>query len=146
MKDDPSSDCEQVAVAERAVIAAREALETWKGGALDLDQYAENKACVALGTFAADYCLDTQDMLWSKRMRAQLTASCEGMEKTQGRAKSDEDYEKLPPRFKVDDLYEVLPEKSESALKKMVQRFLKTNLVRRVGTENKMAIYEKTVA
>ena len=145
LKNDATIPCEQIAEAERSVIAAQSALEQWKVSALDLSQYPEEKASTELAVFAADYCLDTQDMLWSKRLRAQIMATCGSGETVKTRSRSDEDYQRLPMRFTIEELMQ-MNWKSTSAIKQMVARFQRTNLIRKVGTQDRKAIYEKTVA
>lgn len=146
LKQDVSATCEEVAQAEREVIEAQEALEKWKLTALDLSQYGENKQCADLATYVADYCLDMQDRMWSKRLRAQLLTSCEGVSAGSGRTKSEDDYEKMPLRFTLKDLESSMNWKSLPALRKMVERLIKCNLLKRAGREGKLVIYEKTVA
>lgn len=46
----------------------------------------------------------------------------------------------------MNDLPIAFPDKTHDALKKMIQRFVKNNQVRKAATQNKEAIYEKTVA
>ena len=145
LKNDATTPCEQIAEAERHVIAAQSDLEQWKVSALDLSQYPEEKASTELAVFAADYCLDTQDMLWSKRLRAQIMATCGSGETVKTRSRSDEDYLRLPMRFTIEELMQ-MNWKSPSAIKQMVARFQHTNLIRRVGTQDRKAIYEKTAA
>ncbi len=145
LKNDVTTPCEQIAQAERRVIAAQSALEKWKVNALDLAQYSEEKASAELAVYAADYCLDTQDMLWSKRLRAQIMATCGSGELVRTRSRSDEDYQRLPVRFTIEELLQQ-NWKSPSAIKQMVARFQHTNLIRKVGTQDRKAIYEKTAA
>ena len=145
LKNDATTPCEQIAEAERCVIAAQSTLEQWKVSALDLSQYPEENASTELAVFAADYCLDTQDMLWSKRLRAQIMATCGSGETVKTRSRSDEDYLRLPMRFTIEELMQ-MNWKSPSAIKQMVARFQHTNLIRRVGTQDRKAIYEKTAA
>jgi len=145
VRSDISSSCDQIAEAERAVIAAREALETWKSTALDMSQYGEHKSTIDLALYAADYCLDTQDLLWTKRLRAQQRASYEGINVSQStRSRSEDDYLSLPERFKMSDLNKYLPTKSKSACKQLIFRFIKSNMLVKVGTEGGFAVYEKT--
>ena len=146
LKKDLSATTEQIAEAEREAIKAREVFDQWKVTALDLDQYGEHKQCIELATFSADYCLDMQDTLWSKRMRAQLLSTSDGIITTPGRSKSDDDYEKMPERFTIEQLTESMKWKSSSALKKMVERFIKSNLLKKVGRDGRQMVYEKTVA
>ncbi len=146
LKKDLSATTEQIAEAEREAIKAREVFDQWKVTALDLDQYGEHKQCIELAIFSADYCLDMQDTLWSKRMRAQLLSNSEGVSTTRVNSKSDDDYEKMPERFTMDELIRTMTWKSGSAVRKMVERFVKCNLVKKVGKEGRIAIYEKTVA
>jgi hypothetical protein len=145
LKNDVTTPCELIAEAERRVIAAQSDLEQWKVNALDLSQYPEEKASTELAVYAADYCLDTQDMLWSKRLRAQIMATCGSGETVKTRSRSDEDYQRLPVRFTIEELLQ-MNWKSPSAIKQMVARFQHTNLIRKVGTQDRKAIYEKTAA
>jgi hypothetical protein len=48
-------------------------------------------------------------------------------------------------RFTIEELMQ-MDWKSPSAIKQMVARFQHTNLIRRVGTQDRKAIYEKTAA
>ena len=145
LKNDATTPCELIAEAERRVIAAQSDLEQWKVNALNLSQYPEEKASTELAVYAADYCLDTQDMLWSKRLRAQIMATCGSGETVKTRSRSDEDYQRLPVRFTIEELLQ-MNWKSPSAIKQMVARFQHTNLIRKVGTQDRKAIYEKTAA
>lgn len=133
-----------LAEAEREVIARRDALESWKLRSLDLEQYGEHRAVTLLALRTATYCLDTQDLLWSKKLRTEQQASYEGIGDTSTRIHRVDDYQRMPQRFTMEVLMQMMPDKSAVAIRKMISRFMESHLLRKVGTEKGKAIYEKT--
>lgn len=142
LKLDVSATCDQIAEAERAVISAREALEEWKRSALDLGQYREAKPATEMGIYSADYCLDTQYMLWGKKIHDQLQAAYMGCVLSSSK-KSDGTLQTLPKEFTVSDIATLMPAKSKQAIRKMVERFVVGHLIVRTGTRDGMAVYTK---
>lgn len=143
VKEDVSSTCEQIAEAERAVIAAREALETWKKSALDLSQYREARSATEMGTYAADYCLDAQYALWGKKIHSQLTAAYADCDFNPEK-KSDNTLTLLPNEFTVKDVMDLMPERTKGSIQKMIERFINARVVEKIGTQSGKAVYAKT--
>ena len=96
----------------------------------------------------AQYCLDVQDMLWSRRLRTEQIASYEGINLSHvgaGRPNETLDMlDRLPERFTVAQACEALADKSKGAVKTIILRLIKAGLVRKAGTLNRIACYEKT--
>lgn len=93
---------------------------------LDLSQYAEKKASIDMALYAADQCLDGQYRLWAKKMKQQLEAAYEG---TAVFRKSDKQYLEIPDTFTYSTLHILIPDKKASAMRKMVERWKKANVV-----------------
>ena len=87
-------------------------------------------------------------MLWSRRLRTEQIASYEGINLSHvgaGRPNETLDMlERLPERFTVAQACEALADKSKSAVQAIILRLIKAGLVRKVGSVNKKACYEKT--
>ena len=146
-KGDISVSEEEIVALERRLIEARAEYDEFKVHALELDGYRERRAASDLAVRTAQYCLDVQDMLWSRRLRTEQIASYEGinLHASTGRPNETLDMlDRLPERFTVAQACEVLADKSNSAVKNIVSRLIKAGLVRKVGTVNRNAYYEKT--
>ena len=147
-KSDISVSEEEIVALERRLIEARAEYDEFKVHALELDRYRERRAASDLAVRTAQYCLDVQDMLWSRRLRTEQIASYEGINLSHtgaGRPNETLDMlDRLPERFTVAQACEALGDKSNSAVKNIVSRLIKAGLVRKVGTVNRNAYYEKT--
>ena len=147
-KGDISVSEDEIVALERRLIEARAEYDEFKAHALELDGYRERRAASDLAVRTAQYCLDVQDMLWSRRLRTEQIASYEGINLSHtgaGRPNETLDMlDRLPERFTVAQACEVLADKSNSAVKNIVSRLIKAGLVRKVGTVNRNAYYEKT--
>ena len=147
-KGDISVSEEEIVALERKLIEARAEYDEFKAHALELDRYKERRTASDLAVRTAQYCLDVQDMLWSRRLRTEQIASYEGINLSHtgaGRPNETLDMlDRLPERFTVAQACEALADKSNSAVKNIVSRLIKAGLVRKVGTVNRNAYYEKT--
>ena len=52
--------------------------------------------------------------------------------------------DRLPERFTVEQACETLSDKSKSAVQSIIIRLIKAGLIRKAGTVNRKACYEKT--
>ena len=146
-KGDISVSEDEIVAIERKLIEARAEYDEFKVHALELDGYRERRAASDLAVRTAQYCLDVQDMLWSRRLRTEQIASYEGINLSHtgaGRPNETLDMlERLPERFTVAQACEVLADKSKSAVKSIIKRLIKVGLIRKVEVVNKNACYAK---
>ena len=136
---------DEIVAIERRLIEARAEYDEFKVHALELDGYRERRAASDLAVRTAQYCLDVQDMLWSRRLRTEQIASYEGinLHSSTGRPNETLDVlERLPERFTVVQACETLG-KSKSAVQTIIHKLQKSGLIRKLGTVNKKACYEK---
>ena len=146
-KGDISVSEEEIVALERKLIEARAEYDEFKAHALELDGYRERRAASDLAVRTAQYCLDVQDMLWSKRLRTEQIASYEGINLHAATGRPNETLDmldRLPGRFTVAQACEVLSDKSKRAVEAIILRLIKAGLVRKAGTVHKKACYEKT--
>ena len=145
-KSDISVSEEEIVALERKLIEARAEYDEFKAHALELDGYRERRAASDLAVRTAQYCLDVQDMLWSRRLRTEQIASYEGINLSHmgaGRPNETLDVlDRLPGRFTVAQACETLG-KSKSAVQTIIHKLQKSGLIRKLGTVNKKACYEK---
>lgn len=147
VKSDITTSEDEIAAIERKLIEARAEYDEFKLHALELDGYRERRAASDLAVRTAQYCLDVQDMLWSRRLRTEQIASYEGinLHASTGRPNETLDMlDRLPERFTVAQACEVLADKSKSAVQAIILRLIKAGLVRKAGSMHKKACYEKT--
>ena len=146
-KGDISVSEEEIVALERKLIEARAAYDEFKVHALELDRYRERRAVSDLAVRTAQYCLDVQDMLWSKRLRSEQLASYEGIDLSHagaGRPNETLDVlDRLPGKFTTAEACQTLQDKSKRAVQGIINRLMKANLIRKGGTLNKAAYYVK---
>ena len=146
-KGDISISEEEIVALERKLIEARAAYDEFKVHALELDRYRERRAVSDLAVCTAQYCLDVQDMLWSKRLRSEQLASYEGIDLSHagaGRPNETLDVlDRLPGKFTTAEACQTLQDKSKRAVQGIINRLMKANLIRKGGTLNKAAYYVK---
>ncbi len=146
-KSDISVSEEDIVALERRLIEARAEYDEFKVHALELDRYRERRAASDLAVRTAQYCLDVQDLLWSKRLRTEQLASYEGISLRASTGRPNETLDmldRLPERFTVEQACETLSDKSKSAVQSIIIRLTKAGLIRKAGTVNRKACYEKT--
>ena len=146
-KSDISVSEDEIVALERRLIEARAEYDEFKVHALELDGYRERRAASDLAVRTAQYCLDVQDLLWSRRLRTEQLASYEGINLHAATGRPNETLDvldRLPGKFTVAQACEALADKSKSAVKTIILRLIKAGLVRKAGTVNRIACYEKT--
>ena len=146
-KGDISVSEEEIVALERKLIEARAEYDEFKAHALELDGYRERRAASDLAVRTAQYCLDVQDMLWSRRLRTEQIASYEGISLRAATGRPNETLDmldRLPERFTVEQACETLSDKSKKAVQNIILRLTKAGLIRKVGVVNRKAYYEKT--
>ena len=133
---------------ERKLVEARAEYEDFKTHALDTDRYREQRSVSDLAVRTAQYCLDVQDMLWSKRLRSEQLASYEGIDLSHtgaGRPNETLDMlDRLPDKFTVAEACQTLQDKSKRAVQCIISRLMKANLIRKGGMLGRTAYYVKT--
>ena len=125
---------------------ARAEYEDFKTHALDTDRYREQRSVSDLAVRTAQYCLDVQDMLWSKRLRSEQLASYEGIDLHASTGRPNETLDvldRLPSKFTTAEACQTLQDKSKSAVQGIIKRLMKANLIRKGGTLNPAAYYVK---
>ena len=132
---------------ERKLVEARAEYEDFKTHALDTDRYKEQRSVSDLAVRTAQYCLDVQDMLWSKRLRSEQLASYEGIDLSHagaGRPNETLDMlDRLPGKFTTAEACQTLQDKSKHAVQCIIRRLMKANLIRKGGMLGKTAYYIK---
>ena len=106
----------------------------------------EQRSVSDLAVRTAQYCLDVQDMLWSKRLRSEQLASYEGIDLHASTGRPNETLDmldRLPSKFTTAEACQTLQDKSKSAVQGIIKRLMKANLIRKGGTLNKAAYYVK---
>ena len=145
-KSDITTSEDEIAAIERKLIEARAEYDEFKLHALELDKYKERHSASDLAVRTAQYCLDVQDMLWSKRLRTEQIASYEGinLHASTGRPNETLDVlDRLPENFTVAQACAALPDKSKRAIQVLISRLIKAGLVRKIGTTNRAACYKR---
>ena len=145
-KSDISTPESEIVELERKLVEARAEYEDFKTHALDADRYKEQRSVSDLAVRTAQYCLDVQDMLWSKRLRSEQLASYEGIDLHASTGRPNETLDvldRLPGKFTVAEACQTFADKSKRAVQVMIHRLMKANLIRKGGTLNKTAYYVK---
>ncbi len=145
-KADISTPESEIVELERKLVEARAEYEDFKTHALDADRYKEHRSVSDLAVRTAQYCLDVQDMLWSKRLRSEQLASYEGIDLHASTGRPNETLDvldRLPSKFTTAEACQTLQDKSKSAVQGIIKRLMKANLIRKGGTLNKAAYYVK---
>ena len=145
-KGDISVSEEEIVAIERRLIEARAEYDEFKAHALELDGYRERRAASDLAVRTAQYCLDVQDMLWSRRLRTEQIASYEGINLYASTGRPNETLDvldRLPENFTVAQACAALPDKSKRAIQVLISRLIKAGLVRKIGTTNRAACYKR---
>ena len=145
-KSDITTSEDEIAAIERKLIEARAEYDEFKLHALELDKYKERHSASDLAVRTAQYCLDVQDMLWSRRLRTEQIASYEGinLHASTGRPNETLDVlDRLPENFTVAQACAALPDKSKRAIQVLISRLIKAGLVRKIGTTNRAACYKR---
>ena len=145
-KADISTPESEIVELERKLVEARAEYEDFKTHALDTDRYREQRSVSDLAVRTAQYCLDVQDMLWSKRLRSEQLASYEGIDLHASTGRPNETLDvldRLPSKFTTAEACQTLQDKSKSAVQGIIKRLMKANLIRKGGTLNKAAYYVK---
>ena len=145
-KADISTPESEIVELERKLVEARAEYEDFKTHALDADRYREQRSVSDLAVRTAQYCLDVQDMLWSKRLRSEQLASYEGIDLHASTGRPNETLDvldRLPNKFTTAEACQTLQDKSKSAVQGIIKRLMKANLIRKGGTLNKAAYYVK---
>ena len=145
-KSDITTSEDEIAAIERKLIEARAEYDEFKLHALELDKYKERHSASDLAVRTAQYCLDVQDMLWSRRLRTEQIASYEGinLQASTGRPNETLDVlDRLPENFTVAQACAALPDKSKRAIQVLISRLIKAGLVRKTGTTNRAACYKR---
>ena len=145
-KSDITTSEDEIAAIERKLIEARAEYDEFKLHALELDKYKERHSASDLAVRTAQYCLDVQDMLWSRRLRTEQIASYEGinLHASTGRPNETLDVlDRLPENFTVAQACAALPDKSKRAIQVLISRLIKAGLVRKTGTTNRAACYKR---
>ena len=145
-KADISTPESEIVELERKLVEARAEYEDFKAHALDTDRYREQRSVSDLAVRTAQYCLDVQDMLWSKRLRSEQLASYEGIDLHASTGRPNETLDmldRLPGKFTTAEACQTLQDKSKSAVQCIIKRLMKANLIRKSGTLNRAAYYVK---
>ena len=145
-KSDITTSEDEIAAIERKLIEARAEYDEFKLHALELDKYKERHSASDLAVRTAQYCLDVQDMLWSKRLRTEQIASYEGINLYASTGRPNETLDvldRLPENFTVAQACAALPDKSKRAIQVLISRLIKAGLVRKIGTTNRAACYKR---
>ena len=108
---------------------------------LDLNSYPERQWVIDMALHCADYCLNTQYMLWARKMKKQLGIAYSDMG---GTPKNAERLYVLPEKFTYDDLTEIFPKLSRAGLRKMVERMVASGAVIQ-ESRDKIATFKKLV-
>ncbi len=145
-KSDITTSEDEIAAIERKLIEARAEYDEFKLHALELDKYKERHSASDLAVRTAQYCLDVQDMLWSRRLRTEQIASYEGINLYASTGRPNETLDvldRLPENFTVAQACAALPDKSKRAIQVLISRLIKAGLVRKIGTTNRAACYKR---